>query len=43
MRDERTTAPGDAANLAAETAGWSVVVAIGGDGTVHEVLNGLTS
>ncbi len=41
VRDERTTAPGDAAKLAAETAGWSVVVAIGGDGTVHEVLNGL--
>ena len=41
VRDERTAAPGDATRLAAETAGWSVVVAIGGDGTLHEVLNGL--
>ena len=36
-----TTGPGDAVELAAEAAGTSVVVAVGGDGTVHEVLNGL--
>jgi diacylglycerol kinase (ATP) len=40
----RTTAPGEAESLAraAARAGiWDAVVAIGGDGTVHEVVNGL--
>lgn len=36
-----TTAPGDATELAAAAIGYDVVVASGGDGTVHEVLNGL--
>jgi diacylglycerol kinase (ATP) len=39
-----TAAPGDAADLAAEARaqGVEVVVACGGDGTLNEVLNGLT-
>ena len=40
-----TDAPGDAENLAAEAfkAGATRVVACGGDGTVHEVVNGMMS
>ncbi len=43
MQAARTAEPGDAVDLAAKAAGADaqVVVAIGGDGTVHEVLNGL--
>jgi YegS/Rv2252/BmrU family lipid kinase len=36
-----TKSPGDAVELAANATGYGVVVAVGGDGTVHEVLNGL--
>jgi YegS/Rv2252/BmrU family lipid kinase len=36
-----TTSPGHAVELAAAASGYDVVVAVGGDGTVHEVLNGL--
>lgn len=34
-------APRDAARLAREATGFDAVIAIGGDGTAHEVLNGL--
>lgn len=39
----RTSAPGDARRLAerAGAEGWSMVVAVGGDGTAHEAANGL--
>jgi len=37
----QTTAMGDGVALARDAAGYDVVVAAGGDGTVHEVLNGL--
>jgi YegS/Rv2252/BmrU family lipid kinase len=36
-----TEGPGHAVELAASATGYDVVVAVGGDGTVHEVLNGL--
>jgi YegS/Rv2252/BmrU family lipid kinase len=36
-----TTSPGHAVGLVADAKGFDVVVAAGGDGTVHEVLNGL--
>jgi YegS/Rv2252/BmrU family lipid kinase len=36
-----TEGPGDAIDLAAQSAGFDVVIAIGGDGTVHEIVNGL--
>lgn len=36
-----TSGPGHARHLAAEAAGRELVVAVGGDGTVHEVLNGI--
>ncbi len=38
-----TDAPGHASELAAEAAsrGWETVVAVGGDGTMNEVLNGI--
>jgi YegS/Rv2252/BmrU family lipid kinase len=38
-----TEAPGHARELAAASEGHDLVVAVGGDGTVHEVLNGLMS
>jgi len=36
-----TECPGHASELAAKAVGFDVVVAVGGDGTAHEVLNGL--
>ncbi len=36
-----TTGVGHAKTLAAQAAGHDIVVAVGGDGTVHEVVNGL--
>jgi diacylglycerol kinase (ATP) len=38
-----TTGPGGATKLARQAAvnGWPLVVAVGGDGTVNEVINGL--
>jgi diacylglycerol kinase (ATP) len=42
---QRTTAPGEASLIAREAAasGAEAVVAVGGDGTVHEIINGLMS
>lgn len=37
----RTEMPGHAIELARDARGYDTVVAVGGDGTVHEVLNGL--
>jgi diacylglycerol kinase (ATP) len=41
----KTTGPGDATKMAEQAAakGFTTIVAVGGDGTVNEVLNGLTS
>src|SRR5262245_34863735 len=41
----QTAAPGDATRLARQAAndGWPLVVAVGGDGTVNEVINGIVS
>lgn len=43
IEERRTTGPGDAIELAraAAEAGADAVVAVGGDGTLHEVVNGL--
>ncbi|HEY5625981.1 MAG TPA: acylglycerol kinase family protein, partial [Dehalococcoidia bacterium] len=42
FRAVRTAGPGDAARIAAKAAGrYEVVVAVGGDGTIGEVANGL--
>ena len=38
-----TTSPGDARAVSRDAAGFDTIVAVGGDGTVHEVLNGLMS
>lgn len=37
----RTEHMGHAAEIAAQAAGYDTIVAVGGDGTVHEVLNGI--
>lgn len=36
-----TQAPGDAVRLAADSAHYDTVIALGGDGIIHEVVNGL--
>lgn len=36
-----TSCMGDAIDIAANAEGYDVIVAVGGDGTVHEVLNGI--
>lgn len=40
---QMTSAPGDGERLAAEAAGYDTVLALGGDGIIHEVVNGLMS
>lgn len=37
----RTTAPEDAIDMAASASGYDTVLALGGDGIIHEVVNGL--
>ncbi len=37
----RTTAAGDATKMAAGAAGFDTVIALGGDGVIHEAVNGL--
>ncbi len=37
----RTTGPGDAVGIAARADGFDTVLALGGDGVIHEVANGL--
>ena len=37
----RTTAPEDAIEMAASASGYDTVLALGGDGIIHEVVNGL--
>ena len=39
----RTTAPEDAIDMAASASGYDSVLALGGDGIIHEVVNGLMS
>lgn len=36
-----TSAPGDAQRIAARASGFDTVIAVGGDGVIHEVVNGL--
>lgn len=36
-----TEYPGHAAEIAAEARGYDTVIGLGGDGTIHEVVNGL--
>jgi len=38
-----TERPGHAAEIAREASGYDLIVAVGGDGTAHEVLNGIMS
>lgn len=38
-----TTSPRHALEIARETAGFDTIIAVGGDGTVHEVTNGIMS
>ena len=37
----RTAEPGDATEIAAKSEGYDTVLALGGDGVIHEVVNGL--
>ena len=38
-----TAGPRDAASLAARSTGFDTIIAVGGDGLIHEVANGLMS